>query len=413
MNKVLIITYNYPPDNAPAAQRPAAFHKYLETPSVVLTPTNSVSALGASGDVIIDDTVIRYGDVSVLSTSVANSVSKASKKSLKRRLFSELKIPDKAIVWYRSALKKGKEILKNDSSFTHIYSTSPSTTNHLVAMKLARKFKLKWIADFRDYYYIETIENANYIFRSRIDKYLEKRFLKTANHVTFISESMKKEYIKRYPFIASKTSAIYNGFDPSEFGSGVSLNNEKLTIFYAGTFYDGVRSPYPLFEALDNLSNKNLIDLKKVSIEVAGRLDERIIERINSYNSSSCFNYLGLISREEVLERYSKSSVLWLIVGDKISHHTGFPIKGYEYLGSRRPILAFTPVPSEAAKILQEVEGCYIFNLKEPENFSNKLERLYSDFLEGRLNQPMNFKNIEKYTRPHQATLLDKLMDEI
>ena len=413
MNKVLIITYNYPPDNAPAAHRPAAFHKYLSASSVVLTPTNSVSALGSSGSIVDDENVIRYGDVSVLSTSVANSVSKASKKSLKRRLFSELKIPDKAIVWYRSAIRKGVEILEGDSSFTHIYSTSPSTTNHLIAMKLSKKFKLKWIADFRDYYYIETIENANYIFRSRIDKYLEKRFLKSANHVTFISESMKLEYIKRYPFIASKTSAIYNGYDPSEFSGSNDASIDKLTIFYAGTFYDGVRSPYPLFETLDVLSEKNQVDLSKISIDVAGRLDERIIKKIMSYKSGKCFNYLGLISRDKVLSRYRNSSVLWLIVGDKISHHTGFPIKGYEYLGSKRPILAFTPVPSESAKILEDVGGCYIFNLKKPQDYTAQMLAVYNDYLNGKLNAPIEFNNIEKYTRPYQATLLDKLINEV
>ena len=99
MKKILIISYNYPPDNAPAAQRPAAFHKYLETNSIVLTPENAVSALGSEKEIDkdLEENVIRFGSVSILNSNAASIIQKSKGKSLKKRIFNELKIPDKAI----------------------------------------------------------------------------------------------------------------------------------------------------------------------------------------------------------------------------------------------------------------------------------------------------------------------------
>ena len=415
MTKLLIISYNFPPDNAPAAQRPASFLKYCSTDILVLTPTSTVSALGADTiDIYKDDPrVIRSGSVSVLRGSMAQGVKGANKKSWKKRIFNELKIPDKSIVWYRSALKAGQAIIDSNKDITHLFSSSPSVVNHMVARKLAKKNKLKWIADFRDYYYIETIEKGDYIFRQHIDKRIEQGILNNADSVTFISNWMRKEYTAKYPFIADKSMAIYNGFDSAEFGEEAHTLPNKLTIFYAGTFYDGLRSPIPLFKSLDRLANEGKLDLDKIRIEVAGRISEELLDRISKFQSAKCFKFLGLLPRTEILQKYRQCHILWLIIGDQLNHYSGFPIKGYEYMGSGRPILLYTPIPSEGASIVKSIGAGYVIDTRDNSNSDNVLLNMYKDYISGKLEETISPEHLSIYTRQYQAKQLDKLINEI
>lgn len=432
MKKILIVSYSFPPDNAPAAQRPYFMAKYLLTLGyevLVLTAQNSNSSMGKSnwanvdGFKIINADAIKIPFVSNRKNTVNLKEGKAAKpnkikatvsKGIKN-ILEETLIPDKGLVWYSKAYKKAKEICE-EQNVDFVFSTSPSMINHLIAYKLKKKFnKLKWIVDVRDYYYIEAREKEGYIFRPYFDKNIEKKVLKKSDLSVFISESMKEEYQKRYPFLENKSAVIYNGVDKSEFNSlntNLEKAKDKLTIFYAGSFYAGVRSPLPLLAALDYLLEKNKIDFSKVELKIAGTLDDFTFSKMKKYKSFKTVNYIGKITRKEVLEELTKAHLLWLIIGDSIAHYTGFPVKGFEYIGAKTPILVFTPENSEPQRIIEELNcGKRLSNnLNETEIINNALilEEYYTSFIDGKLNNSIEISDtlLKKYTRSYQAEQL-------
>lgn len=430
MSKVLIVSYSFPPDNVPAAQRPYFMAKYLgelNNEVIVLTAENADSSLGKSNWANLKNLkIVRVKPhfTNYFNKRNNNSVSLnsnnspgSSKKHLKSKIINELLIPDKGIFWYLNALKEAKKLAKNNH-FDAVFSTSPSFVNHLISSKIHKKFKIKWIADLRDYYFIEVREKEPFIFRKKMDAYIEKRVLKKANTLTFISEAMKKEYGKRYPFIKNKSFVIYNGVDEEEFkGEREKVDQKKLTIFYAGSFYGGIRSPFPLLKTLDFLSNENKIDLNKIEIKIAGNLDDTILTKIKTFSSGKTVNYLGRIKRSEVLTYLKKSHLLWLIIGEEKAHYTGFPVKGFEYIGARRPIIVFTPKNSEPERIINELScGRRFSNGNENIEYNaNNFMNFYNKYLDNSLNNPLelNEKELKKYTRKFQAKQLKDLIDKL
>jgi glycosyltransferase involved in cell wall biosynthesis len=229
---------------------------------------------------------------------------------------------------------------------------------------------------------------------------------------------MKKEYANRYPFIENKSFVIYNGVDEDEFkGERELVDQKKLTIFYAGSFYSGIRSPFPLLKTLDLLSNDNKIDLNRIEIKIAGNLDDAILTEIKTFSSGKTVNYLGRIKRSEVLTNLKKAHLLWLIIGEEKAHYTGFPVKGFEYIGARRPIMVFTPKNSEPERIINELSCGSRFSNddKNIEHNANIFMNFYNKYLDNSLNNPLELNGtaLKKYTRKFQAKQLKDLIDKL
>lgn len=418
--KLLIISYSFPQDNVPAAQRPYFMSKYFKEDSlmdtIVLTSKNSLSSLGKSEWADIKNLKIIYTgtkEKSVKQPNPLNDIPSKKKQKWLEKIFQslsrELLIPDKGIHWFFQGWNYAKKILSNNSDIHFIYSTSPSFVNHMIAYKIRKEFNVKWVADLRDFYYTDNIQDKHFFFRKMIDKTIEKKIINKADKLTFISKGMMEEYGKNYTEIRLKSQVIYNGFDESEFNfppSNFTLT-EKLIIFYGGSFYKGLRSPKPLLTTLEWLISHKKISSDKIEIKIAGNVPAEIFEEFKTYKIYPSIKLLGLISRKQVLNEMMNAHLLWLIIGNEKAHYLGFPVKGYEYIGARKHILAFTPLQSEPARILNELNCGTVFGLAHEDEILNgkKMEDLYKKFELGYFNKPIFIQSslLEKYTRHYQA----------
>jgi len=422
---ILIISYSFPPSNAPAAQRPYAFAKYLDKSKfnvTVLTCLNQDSSMGMSLNMnynLEDVLVLRVKSVNLaglrnIKKSSMKSISANKANRFKIKLLSMLQwfvFPDKAFFWLFYVLPyifKSRKIINPDV----IFSTSPLFTNHLIArfVKLFHK-KAIHISDFRDYHYIENDQQTG--LKKYLNKYLEKIIIKKSDFSCFISNSMKEIYAQHYPKFSDKFKTIYNGFDKDEYVYTNTISNrQKLTFFYAGSFYKGIRSPKPLLLTLEYMLNKNLINNFDFIIEIAGNFEDELVKELQCLNVFKNIVFLGVLSREAVLKKYAESHVLWLIIGNKINHYTGVPIKMYEYLGSKRPILNFTPKKSESEQIIENLNAGW--NLTNDElDIKYKVEtisEILKKYKSGKLNEPLDLIGIDKFLRKNQAIKLENII---
>lgn len=440
MKRVLIISLSFPPSNAAAAQRPYFLAKYLKEfgyEPIVLTAESNYSSLGSSDWAVLDDIEIvrtKNFDFSIIHKSRKKQTNEAKQsnkilQSLKRgvlflsgsfikHILPKILIPDKGLFWRYFALKPAYELM-NKFQPEIIFSTSPSVTNHLVAKKVAQKFKVKWVADFRDCYYTCNLEFTKGI-RRILDKRIERLIIDSSDNLSFISKKMMDYYRTKYPQIVSKSTFIYNGYDEEEFTfeNPPLLPSKKLKIFYAGSFYNGLRNPIPLLKALDKLINDKLIDQNEFEIEIAGFMDEKLKEQLVEYVSFNNITFLGIISRKNVILKYRESHLLWLIIGDHLSHRVGFPVKGYEYIGSRRPLIVFSNEPAECYNIIEQLDcGVAMSNNIDDETIqvsANKLLAYFIMFRNNDLNKSVDYVNkpIQKYVRKHQTSQFAELFDK-
>lgn len=429
--KVLVISYSYPPSNAPAAQRPYALAKYLDKSLfevTVITCENADSSLGFDEGFDESSPGVRLvkiaskigkGAASYRNASMATE-KKTSKKSLLSSLkstmfsvFSKLIFPDKGVFWYPNViayLRKHPEVYKEADI---LFTTSPLFTNHIIGRFIKKRSELQWISDFRDFHYVENFSKSSGI-NSYLHKRLEKKVIKESNRVTFISSAMRDIYAGYYTNHSDKMHYVYNGFDPSDF-SEISIkpvSNDKLTIFYAGSFYKGVRSPFPLLKVLDASFKNGLLSPAEVKIEIAGNFEEGLVEDAKQYASYHCIEFIGRIPRSKVLKKLVTSDYLWLIVSNHITHYTGVPIKFYEYLAARRPILNFAPSMSEPTKLISELNLGVNFFTEESSNQNHYelLEKSIENYKAGLLKAPLTDENNSLFTRDVQTLEFQKLM---
>ena len=427
MEKILIISYSFPPDNVPAAQRPFFMSKYLQQfnllETVVLTSHSSRSSLGKSNWADLSGLKIVSTEEPIVeaesnSQPVINPKRTSKLKSLLQKVISEMVIPDKGVTWYKKAIKKAKEIMDQNPDIKYIYSTSPSVVNHQIALWVKKRYNVKWVADFRDFYYCFHYEDGNFLFRHHFDKHIEKKIINGADHLTFIIDGMTDIYRQKYPTITNKSSTIYNGFDPEEFKFKMAdlPANQKLTIFYGGSFYKGERNPKWLLQALERLVDNNRLSPEEIEIRIAGNIPTEIFDSFINYKIFKSVKLLGFISRKSTLEEMQNAHFLWLLTADEKRNKLSFPVKGYEYIGARRHILAFTPADSALASIVDELQCGTILGVNDNALATNinKLDSLIEKFRKGIFNNPIIIKEelLKKYTRTFQARQLFEIIQE-
>ena len=423
--KVLIVSYSYPPSNAPAAQRPYALAKYLDKSKFevfVLTCGNADSSMGfdTSFDANLPNVTLLKVDAVLGNKASAMRAHKSTQKEnlgIKAKLKSKLLgiassflIPDRAVIWLPKVyayFRNNKEFVK---SLDVVFSTSPLFSNHLVAYYIKKRNKnITWITDIRDFYYTEHIESKKKNFKS-VHKRLERKIFKKTDYISVISEVMKEKFEDKYPNYLRKFHLVYNGYDSSDFeGLHIDeLSGDTLDIFYAGSFYNGVRSPVPLFELLDAAFKKKLITPDKVKVYIAGTMDAHLEEAVKSFKSSKCLVYLGRIPRSEVLERLTKTHLLWLIVGHTKLHSIGIPIKLYEYMAARRPIICFGPHKAEPCMVVKDNNLGWVIDgqADEMDMQLEKFEQILGSFKDGTLQKPKELASILKFNRAQQTEII-------
>jgi glycosyltransferase involved in cell wall biosynthesis len=423
--KVLIISYSYPPSNAPAAQRPYTVAKYLnkeEFDVTVITCSNADSSLGYNEGFNSELENVKLIKINSLIGKGASTLRKSKmggEKSLKNKVksfmfdvFSSMIVPDKAIFWYpkvRKYLLENNELIYTSDV---IFTTSPAFSNHLIGKFIKAKNKsVLWVTELRDFHALEKDKGIKQFINAK----LEHSIIKKSDKSSFISYAMESIYSKYYSDYKHKFEVIYNGFDMSDFEKLdiVKTKNKKLTIFYAGSFYRGVRSPFPLLETLDKLIQNGKITVDELEIRIAGNFENEIKEEIKKYKSSVAINFIGNIPRNEVLKNLVSADLLWLIVGNKSTHYTGIPIKFFEYLGARRPIINFAPCQSEPSRIISNNELGWNFDTAnfDLEKSTEIFEGILMHYRSGILSESTTEKSFKEFDRKHQGVLFGRLFN--
>ena len=147
---------------------------------------------------------------------------------------------------------KELDSLVNINEIDVVYTTSGPYSDHLIGYYLKKRYKLPWVADFRD----EWTNNpfAKYdksSLRYKIEYALERRILQVANKIVVTTPLARENYIKGFNLPASKVITITNGYDEDDF---TKLNDDntckdKFSVFHNALLY-GIRTPITYFKAL-------------------------------------------------------------------------------------------------------------------------------------------------------------------
>lgn len=420
--KVLIITYYWPPSGGPGVQRVLKFVKYLPalgwTPIILTVKNGEYPAIDETLEAEVPDECIVYktdifeptqlyrrftGMKSEEKIPVAVVSEKSS--SWKKRLASFIRlnffIPDAKVGWMGPAVQKGMEIIKEHQPAL-IFSSSPPPTVHLIARKLAKRSKLKWIADLRDpWSKIHYYQNRSSL-ATAIDARLEKRTLQSASALTTVSTDFSN--LIHAP--THKFEIIPNGFDPTDFtfAEAAAKSPDQFVISYLGGLNENRFYP-PFFQGLKIFMQSHPSLKEKVKFIIAGKIHPSYLEQIEQIlEGSISIDLRGYVPHDEAIKIMRTSDVLLLFL-EKVADYGGhIPGKLFEYLMSGNTILGVGNKGGNAEKIILDTSAGVFLNTQD--DFSKALTKLYSQWKNHTL-QGADPSKINQYSR---KTLTEKLV---
>jgi len=259
-------------------------------------------------------------------------------------------IPDKYFPWIRPAARAGAELVR-DKQVAAIYSTSDPNSDHLVALRVARRTGAPFVAEFRDLWM-----GSPYFARAHptplhraLHARLERRVVAGASAIVALSAGIRRYFSSAYPGCAPRV--IYNCFDPAEYPPAANETTGKFRVLYAGALYSS-RSPEPFFAGFSQFVKQHgLSPAAAEFVIVGGSADLDLAAMAGRHGMTDYLRLVGRVSHAESLRRMQSATALLTVQSPDDNVHV--PGKLFEYIGAGRPILAMSR-PCEAANMIQE-----------------------------------------------------------
>jgi glycosyltransferase involved in cell wall biosynthesis len=426
-NKILIITYYWPPAGGPGVQRWLKFVKYLpdfgvqpivyipENPTYPIIDENLVKEVSDKAIILKQKIFEPYQLASFLSKNKTKKISSGIIPNQKKQSFLDktflwirgnLFIPDARVFWVKpSVAYLEKYILDND--IDTIVTSGPPHSLHLIGLELKQKLDLKWFADFRDPWttigYHKSLRLSS--FASKKHKALEHQVLNTADTIIVTSKTTKTEF---QAITTKPIAVITNGYDTEQVEK--QTLDTKFSLAHIGSFLSE-RNPSILWESLIELTHE-IPDFKShLEIKLIGAVSQEVLETISQFGLKPYLNNLGYVSHTEAIAHQRKSQVLLLIEINSEDTKSIIPGKLFEYMVSNRPIIAIGPKDSDFAEIITNTNTGVFFDYSEKVKLKSVILDFYNQFLEGKLQS--NGVGLQNYSRRNLTKQLVELLKSL
>lgn len=356
MRRVLFIAYHYPPTRG--GERSQRFVRYLPAfgyAPVVLT----TSAFGGRGVASAAGDVIRVPEIMGGFRWLFNRRQRRAAEAIRsqvrttgawagvlsRFLQRWVFMPDAQAGWLPWAFPAGVRVLRGGAEI--LYSSYPPGSAHVLGMLLKGATGRPWIADFRDAWTFDPLDERLNIggMRLNLERALEGMVLRRADRVIVTTEVVRRDFAERYPEQRGKLVVIPNGFDGDEIERASTvprLPEDRLWVVHTGSFgYSHPnRSPFSLFGALRRLLEERPEVARRLRLMLIGSLTEGEQKGATDLAAKGMVEIVGPVSRDTALGYQKAADVLLLVDHPREGPASNVPRKFYEYLAMRKPILA-------------------------------------------------------------------------
>ena len=404
MEKVLIVTYYWPPAGGPGVQRWLKFATYLPEfgfHPIVYVPRNAHYPIRDESllteipkDISLIAQPIRepyrlaariFGSkASRLSSGIISS----KKPSLHERFLLWVRgnfyIPDGRKHWVKPSVKYLTQIIRSEGIKTVITSGPPHSL-HLIGMGLQEKVGVRWITDFRDPWTTIGYHNELRLMPWAKKKHLrlEKEVLQQADLILTTSKHTREEFALK---TMQPIRVITNGHD-LEIGQDIQLD-QAFTLSHIGSMLSG-RNPVRLWEVLAECVREIPGFADDLEIHLVGVVGEEIISSIKKAGLEAQLRHLPYVSHPKAVALQQRSQLLLLTEIDSPETRAIIPGKFFEYMASCRPILAIGPEDWEVAGMIREHNLGAVFQHTDRQGMRTVIQRWYEEYKAGTL-QPTN-----------------------
>lgn len=308
-----------------------------------------------------------------------NTNQKVAKKSKKKLLLNIAKKLVKEVYFFPDESKEWLNYSFDEYSkknYDLIISSSDNKTSHFIAEKIIKNkvAKVKWVQIWGDPWYSDIGLKGLRKIRAY---FAEKKILKKAERIFYVSKPTLKYMKEKNSEVGEKMRYIPRGYLSKIIGEKRERANYKL--IYTGVINQGRN----LSDLLNGIKNYNEKKIKKVKLEIYGRIDESSLREISKYKDVI---HKGLVTYDKVEEKYREADALLFISNKKGS--TQIPGKLYDYFGTNKSILSVVEDENdEISKFIKETKRTIVVQSKG-EKIEKGLEKLIEE-IENTIQKPL------------------------
>ncbi len=325
-----------------------------------------------------------------------------------------LATPDRWVSWWLGAVPAGLSLIRRLKPLV-IWSTYPIATAHLIGRTLHNISGLPWVADFRD-----SMVDDDYPPHPHMRKVyssIEQRTVAMASKVVFTTPSVTRMYAERYSDLPeSRWTFIRNGYDEENFRSveereGTEPRNPELPVklVHSGLLYPSERDPRPFFAAILELKKQGRISALSLNVILrASGNEDAYAKLIDDADIGDIVSLQPAIGYSDALKEMLEADGLLVFQAANCNHL--IPAKVYEYLRTKRPILALTDRHGDTAQLLQECGVDTIAQLDSMEDIRDRLADFVESIKRGERLKVID-SQVSKYSRRSQAKELARIFN--
>ncbi len=412
--KILILCNDFPPVNSIGSDRPYSWYKYFKNYDLypVVITKNWVESGNSRFKTILPERaeeitpngiIIRAKKIMTPSIWITSIF--GLRLSFIRRLFTLI---EKLLSFKISLLDQHREIYKE--AFKYLENNNVelviSTGEPFILFKygsiLKRKYKIKWIADYRDGWYLNHVtsikKNSLIKLIRNVELKAEKKYIENADLITTIDPVLAN---RLETFTRIKTKYVYNGFWNHITAKDTAQQSQnKLVLNHTGTLTNGQRIEVLLdvlvyLKGIDKISEHS-IELNLVGLEYFP--DQ--MERIKKYKDKlkGILITTPRLKKEDANKMNLKADYL---INFTDENYTAIYAKTYNYIACGKPILV---IPGDNG-LLDEIVTEH--NLGTILNTATEIENFIT-------NPDVDFKpdpkNLEFFTRRNQTKIMSEII---
>lgn len=299
-----------------------------------------------------------------------------------------------------------------------LYGTGDPWSGLLVPQWLAKRFKIPFVADFRDPWTLCKVRMHDRFSPSiALDKYFERKIVETADMVLFQAGKTEEKYKTYYAKQAKATQTIYNSYDLALMKNNKIEEETKpgsrLKIGFFGKFR--LMSPAKIIiDVLAEIKDSQGEIYKNIHVFSYGPLNEVDQKDASAGGVSAQFHQCDAVPLEHAATELQKYDILFLSTDPRRDEI--IPAKLFEYFSAGKPILSLSPNP-EVGELLEMTGAGIQFKIEDKAEIVALLTKCAEEKQQGKpISFPANLQHekIKQFeacqTTRELAELFDKLI---
>jgi len=368
-SRLLLIAYYFPPLGMGGVQRPLKLAKYLPEfgwdVTVITVAGSSYYAIDESlADELPSSVVVKRVKMRdpgrLLRPKARPSAAPVARHrtppAWARRIQQIARWPDDKFPFVRPAVRAA-ERLHDETPFDAVLTTSPPPSVHAAGLRLQKRIKLPWVADFRDPWLVREGDWGPTRIHERYAKRMRAQIIANAGNIIAandgIAASLRSEHSQ------NPVEVIHNGFDEADFESVDAKRDAsgEFRILLYGTL-SHVVDPTSVMRMIAEWRKRNPgRGLRIIHAGLSIGIETETIAR--AFDLHDVFESTGYLPHRQAIGELCQADAIVIPLTTAPGFESTVPGRIFEAMRSLRPILMVGSTEGEAARILQTIDNSW------------------------------------------------------